>query len=55
MLLYPWIVPLIILILLKYIALFLNIQLDAAVPNGGDVFMQKEVEELKDTIRVSQF
>ena len=32
----------------------LNIQLDSVVPSDGDVFnMQKEVGDLKDTIRVS--
>lgn len=31
----------------------LNIQLDSVVPSDGDTFMQKEVGDLKDTIRVS--
>lgn len=30
----------------------LDLKLDTAVANGGDLFMQKEVEELKDAIRV---
>ena len=31
-----------------------NIQLDSVVLSDGDAFMQKEVGDLKDTIRVSK-
>ena len=31
-----------------------NTQLDSVVPSDGDAFMQKEVGDLKDTIRVSK-
>ena len=34
--------------------LFINIQLDSVVPSDGDAFMQKEVQDLKDTVRVSK-
>lgn len=30
-----------------------NFQLDSVVPRGEDAFMQKELKDLKDTIRVN--